>query len=484
VKNDSLQWEEEEHIQTETAMLIGTPAEGVPRRHWRIIVFVGCAILGVVALLGKCGENFHVLGQATDSENKAQTNVLREGWVRMQTGIGNWRPVYVVLNDDGTWLQFKSKENKDGEPMFRMSFSHSLLIDDASTKQNSFGVTTFAGNGRIAPIPVNYVVSTDTDEEMQSWKSAIASISQAVTDEAELLDSGTLAAKSLDDFEMLKVLGKGTNGKQMAAKFKADGKTKIVTLYYSQFMDLAKVPLPKVPGITFAPVWEATLKTNDRSITVESNTEAMFLSDHLHAERVLGEEEVRFYAAELVVYIKACHEVGVRPPGINLESIHLDSDGHIVVRAPMDYLLPQPMGAADMARNVYLSPEFLNDGWTLEASDWYMLGVLLYEMLCGRLPFYNRDKEVLFELILHEDVKFPSRLGSVAKQFLGNLLAKDPTTRLGSGTDGHQSLMNHEFFQAVNWEDAAKRRLQPPFVPESRDSESDGPHFGSLVDVE
>jgi len=35
------------------------------------------------------------------------------------------------------------------------------------------------------------------------------------------------------------------------------------------------------------------------------------------------------------------------------------------------------------------------------AVDWWGFGVVLYEMLCGRLPFYNREHDVLFELILN-----------------------------------------------------------------------------------
>jgi serine/threonine protein kinase len=34
------------------------------------------------------------------------------------------------------------------------------------------------------------------------------------------------------------------------------------------------------------------------------------------------------------------------------------------------------------------------------AVDWWGVGVVMYEMMCGRLPFYSRDHEVLFELIL------------------------------------------------------------------------------------
>ena len=61
--------------------------------------------------------------------------------------------------------------------------------------------------------------------------------------------------------------------------------------------------------------------------------------------------------------------------------------------------------------------------------DWWGTGVVMYEMMCGRLPFYNRDHEILFELILMEDIRFPRTLSENAKQLLGGLLMKDPKRR-------------------------------------------------------
>lgn len=53
----------------------------------------------------------------------------------------------------------------------------------------------------------------------------------------------------------------------------------------------------------------------------------------------------------------------------------------------------------------------------------------MYEMMCGRLPFYNRDPEILFELILMEEVRFPKTISENAKSLLGGLLVKNPKKR-------------------------------------------------------
>ena len=73
--------------------------------------------------------------------------------------------------------------------------------------------------------------------------------------------------------------------------------------------------------------------------------------------------------------------------------------------------------------------QVLEDNDYGRAVDWWGLGVVMYEMMCGRLPFYNQDHEKLFELILMEEIKFPRTLSSDAKSLLSGLLIKDPNKR-------------------------------------------------------
>ena len=76
-----------------------------------------------------------------------------------------------------------------------------------------------------------------------------------------------------------------------------------------------------------------------------------------------------------------------------------------------------------------LPAQVLEDNDYGRAVDWWGLGVVMYEMMCGRLPFYNQDHEKLFELILMEEIRFPRTLSPEAKSLLSGLLKKDPKQR-------------------------------------------------------
>ena len=112
----------------------------------------------------------------------------------------------------------------------------------------------------------------------------------------------------------------------------------------------------------------------------------------------------------------------------------------------------------------YLAPEVLEDNDYGRAVDWWGLGVVMYELMCGRLPFYNRDHDVLFELIIMEEVKFPRTLSQEAKDLLSGLLAKDPHKRLGGGPEDYKDITRHPFFLPISWSDLVQRKVSYAFT--------------------
>ena len=134
----------------------------------------------------------------------------------------------------------------------------------------------------------------------------------------------------------------------------------------------------------------------------------------------------------------------------------LDKDGHIKIAdfglckediqwgkttktfcGTPEYLAPEVLEDNDYGDNMEIIFKMISPILNISgrAVDWWGVGVVLYEMVVGRLPFYNRDHDILFELILMEEVRFPKTLSAEAKDLLGGLLIKDPLRRLGGGPE-------------------------------------------------
>ena len=91
----------------------------------------------------------------------------------------------------------------------------------------------------------------------------------------------------------------------------------------------------------------------------------------------------------------------------------------------MDLILGTPL---------YMAPELCNgDVYDLKVDVW-SLGVIVYAMLCGNLPFNGKDNEQIRESILESEVKFDKnqwgKVSVIASDFVLNCLRKDPKERL------------------------------------------------------
>ena len=85
------------------------------------------------------------------------------------------------------------------------------------------------------------------------------------------------------------------------------------------------------------------------------------------------------------------------------ENVVLDSFGHAML---IDFGLSKTNirrkneGARSFCGSVaYLAPEMIQKRGHGKSMDWYLLGVLLYELLLGIPPFYDDDKDILFNNI-------------------------------------------------------------------------------------
>lgn len=106
-----------------------------------------------------------------------------------------------------------------------------------------------------------------------------------------------------------------------------------------------------------------------------------------------SEDRTRFYGSEIVLALGYLHDNNIVYRDLKLENLLLDKDGHIKIA---DFgLCKEDISFSGRTRTFcgtpeYLAPEVLEDNDYGRAVDWWGLGVVMYEMMCGRLPFYSR----------------------------------------------------------------------------------------------
>lgn len=86
-----------------------------------------------------------------------------------------------------------------------------------------------------------------------------------------------------------------------------------------------------------------------------------------------------------------------------------------------------------------------------KAVDWYLLGVLFYEMLVGMTPYFTTRKEDIFYNIEFGELKIPNFIPKEAGELLKRLLERNPAKRLGGGKRDALEIKEHPYFKDVDW---------------------------------
>ena len=278
---------------------------------------------------------------------------------------------------------------------------------------------------------------------------------------------------STADFDILTVIGKGSFGKVMQVRKRDTGeifamkemskeiieRENLLEHTFAEKSILQKIDHPFVVALHYA------FQTKDKLYLVLDFLSGGELFFHLSQLGKFDEWRAKFYTAEIGLAIGHLHKMNIIYRDLKPENAVLDRDGHVCLT---DFGLAKTNVQAPNAATTfcgtpeYLAPEFLLGGGHGKAVDWWSLGILLYEMLCGLPPFYSDNVQQMYELILQKPLEFEPHVSPAARDLLTRLLDRNPDTRL----QDVRQFMAHPFFSDVNWDDLYNRRIPVPFKPD------------------
>lgn len=310
-------------------------------------------------------------------------------------------------------------------------------------------------------------------------------------------DKKELEKISMEDLDMIRILGAGTFGKVWLATHKENKQAyalkvqvKKQLIEYNQAEGvirekniMAKLDHPFI--VKMASHW----KDDDKLYMLLKLYQGGELQTVIHTDSRDGIPEwaAKFYAANMLEGLSYMHHRHIIYRDLKPENVLLDSDGYTVI---------VDLGFAKIIKDktytfcgtpLYLAPEIIMQKGHNAGADHWSWGVMIYEMIVGMTPFYDGivDQMGLFKNIVKCRMEFPEGdfMSSASKDLIVRMLTVNPNDRLGSFAGGDKDIRDHKFFDGIDWENLSKKNVKVPFKPKVSDP-LDGSNFDDYSKLE
>ena len=281
---------------------------------------------------------------------------------------------------------------------------------------------------------------------------------------------------TLNDFQIIKLLGKGAFGKVLLVYNEELKKYFAMKTLRKDYIKknqqtkhtkeerkiLEKIDYPFISKLYYAFQNEKKLFM----ITEYMPGGEMFY--HLHMNDHFNENKARFYIAEIVLAIDHLHKNNILYRDLKPENILLDELGHIKLT---DFGLSKIMNNIEKDKTytvcgtpIYVAPEVLTGQGYNKLVDWWSVGVLLYEFLAGYSPYREARTKIDIK-IYKKNLEQDPLISDTAFDLIKKLCTFDVSKRIGKN---FEDIKNHEFFKDIDWIKLEKKEITPPYKPKIR----------------
>lgn len=298
----------------------------------------------------------------------------------------------------------------------------------------------------------------------------------------------SLYSNQLEDFKILKLIGIGSFGKVFLVKSLKDKKLYAMKVLFkdkilkkrqaintmNERTILEKMNCPFIVKLYYA------FQDNNKLYLVTEFMQGGELFYFLKKRGKIPEKEVKLYAAEIILALEHLHKHNIIYRDLKPENILLDDKGFIKLTdfGLSKILLESQQEESEKAYTFcgtleYLAPEVIKGNGYGKEVDWWSFGVVLYEMLTGKILFKRKIQTIFdFQNFLKPINISTENLTPEAKDILLLLLNIETEQRLTNIT----KIKCHPFFSDIDWNEISNKRVTHSYVPTIKSPE-DVEHF-------
>jgi serine/threonine protein kinase len=253
---------------------------------------------------------------------------------------------------------------------------------------------------------------------------------------------------ALKDFRVIKKIREGSFGRVYACfhckslkkyAIKVMDKQKIISANVLSYITKEEELLRTIPPHPFLVKYFTMFTDSLFIMLVMQLIEGDDLFDSLNSLLPLPEPDIKFFVGQLIMVIDHLHSCKVVYRDLKPENVILGLDGYLTL---VDMGTAKQLSPSSMFKTMtiigtphYMAPEvILGKGYSFEV-DWWSLGVIMYEMACGKLPYGEsaEDPFAVYHEIVKGELRFSSgRLSQSLKVTIEKLLSKDIEKRVNN----------------------------------------------------